>query len=221
MPPPIDPFVAYVNPLIHVNPGESDLFGLPQGMILHGAIVGDGACLFRSVSYAICDSQILYILYREKALEYISTHAGEFEEDILRIWNQTVEQYVNFMKPNSVFGDEIMVIALCLYLNVSIRLFQKGFLINSMNFIPTDGNATRLVNIYLDLEAYHYDCVLSAPLSDHLIAESSVEEFAKDFQEESNNFQRKKRINNDTIENDVEEFIVILKRTKNGISDSD
>jgi hypothetical protein len=38
-----------------------------------GAIVGDGACLFRSVSCAIGEFQNLSIFYRQQALESIST----------------------------------------------------------------------------------------------------------------------------------------------------
>ena len=96
--------------------------------------------------------------------KYISTHAAQFEADILQMSKRTVDQYVAYMTPHTRFGDDIMVIALCLYLDVSITLFQKGSkTINSCTFSPVQGT-TKHVNLYIDLYGEHYDSVLSAPL---------------------------------------------------------
>ena len=150
----------YSNQLIQVNAGQVNLKALPNGKRLHGKIVGDGACLFRSVSYAICQSQSLYLVYREKALEFILDHAADFTNDIQQMTQKTVHDYVEYMKPDFRFGDQIMVIALSLYLNVSVTVFQKGLtLINSLTFSPRN-SVSQHVDIYLDLYNAHYDCLV-------------------------------------------------------------
>ena len=146
--------------------GQVNMKALPNGKRLHGKIVGDGACLFRSVSYAICQSQSLYLVYRGKALEFILNHAADFTNDIQQMTQKTVHDYVEYMKPDFRFGDQIMVIALSLYLNVSVTVFQKGLtLIDSLTFSPRNGIISQHVDIYLDLYNAHYDCLVADELS--------------------------------------------------------
>ena len=89
-----------------------------------------------------------------------------FEADIEQMSGRTVEQYVGYMEPDFIFADQIMVIALCLYLDVSITLFQKGLeTINACTFAPVHSHLTKHLNIYLDLYGSHYDCILSSPVA--------------------------------------------------------
>ena len=125
-------------------------------------------------------------------MKYISDNPSDFEEDILTMTGMSVEDYVTYMNPHIRFGDQIMVIALCLSLEVSITLYQKcRTFIDVCTFAPRSGNMNKHAELYLDLYGKHYDCVLSAPLADQvsnysqnlsasLNAESSVEEFAKE-----------------------------------------
>ena len=75
---------------------------------------------------------------------------------------KTVHDYVDYMKPDYRFGEQIMVIALCLYLNVSVTVFQKGrTFIDSFTFSPRNGIVSQHVEIYLDLYNAHYDCLIA------------------------------------------------------------
>ena len=164
-----------------------------MGKLLHGYIDADGGCLFSALSYALSESQSLSQFYRSYALKYISDNPADFADDIYTMTKMTVPDYITYMTPHIRFGDQIVLIALCLSLEVSITLYQKGdSLIDVCNFAPRTGNFTKNAELYLDLCGYHYDCVLavvqvpshqvshySQDLSATSNADSSVEFFEK------------------------------------------
>jgi len=39
---------------------------------------------------------------------------------------KSVQEYVNYMTPDHAFGDDIMIIAMCLDFNASITVFIQG-----------------------------------------------------------------------------------------------
>ena len=159
----------YSNPHVVVSPGPVNLISLPDEKFLHGSIDADGGCLFSAISYALSESQSLSKAYRAFALKYISDNPSYFEEDIFMETKMTVPDYITYMTPHFRFGDQVMVLALCLSLEVSITLYQKGrSLIDVCTFAPRTGNITQHAELYLDLYGYHYDCVLSAPLADQV-----------------------------------------------------
>ena len=158
---------GYSNILIDVTPGQVNLPTLPLGKYLHGSINADGGCLFSALSYSLSESQSLSEAYRAFALKFISDHPDDFKDDIFTETKKSVEEYVEWMSHHFRFGDQIMLIALCLSFEVSITLYQKGrrSFIDVYTFAPRTGNTTHHAELYLDLYGYHYDCILSSPLA--------------------------------------------------------
>jgi hypothetical protein len=102
-------------------------------------LMADGACLFNSVSYAISGDQTLAYIYRIKALKYITDNAKEFQEDIQNMTGKAVPEYVKYMTPDHAFGDDIMIIAMCLDFNASISVFIQGrTTIESVTYSPSN-----------------------------------------------------------------------------------
>ena len=161
-----EPQFQYLNPLIVVQPGPNQGKN-PHQMRLYGKIVGDGNCLFRSVAHALGDHQDLHQRYRQDALSYISANAAHFAQDIHRFHDgQAVEEYVRSMTPDRVYGDDLMIIALCLKLNVSITLYQTASAgnISSTRYAPSAPDPERRhLDIHLDLVREHYECYEPSP----------------------------------------------------------
>lgn len=110
----------------------------------------------------MCESQALYKFYRERALIYILEHSEDFKKDIELMNENTVQSYVKFMTPDYIFGDHIILISLCLYLDVSIRVFQKTRdAIDYCIFRPSHGRERKEIEIYLDLGSSHYECIIT------------------------------------------------------------
>ena len=96
-------------------------------------------------------------------MKFITDHPADFKDDIFTMTKMSVEEYVEHMTPHFRFGDQIMVIALCLSFEVSITLYQKGRLqsfIDVCIFAPRSGSHKNHAEIFLDLYGYHYDCLL-------------------------------------------------------------
>ena len=146
-------------------------------------MMADGACLFNSVSYAISGEQTLAYMYRIKALKYITDNAKEFQEDIQNMTGKSVQEYVKYMTIDHAFGDDIMIIAMCLDFNASITVFIQGrTTIESVTYSPSNpigGQVTHEVKIYLKLgdrhSCPHYNCIVES-LSDNVIGSPVVTE---------------------------------------------
>jgi hypothetical protein len=69
------------------------------------------------------------------------------------------------MSRNGIFGDAIMIMAMCIALNASITVYyvKKTDTFDSITLLPMfpkDDKVDHYVNIYLDLVGTHYDCLL-------------------------------------------------------------
>ena len=79
------------------------------------------------------------------------------------IFKKSVTAYAEEMRPDKVYGDAIMIIALCLSLEISIVVYQQDSLkLETCKYRPTF-NLKQHVEIYLDLNRKHYECILDRP----------------------------------------------------------
>jgi hypothetical protein len=118
----------------------------------------------------------LHISTELKALKYITDNAKEFQEDIQNMTGKAVPEYVKYMTPDHAFGDDIMIIAMCLDFNASITVFIQGrTTIESVTYSPSnpiDVQVTHEVKIYLKLGDRHscpdYNCIVESLLVDDI-----------------------------------------------------
>ena len=80
---------------------------------------------------------------------------------------KSVQEYVNYMTPDHAFGDDIMIIAMCLDFNASITVFIQGrTTIESVTYSPSnpiDDQVTHEVKH----SCPHYNCIVeSLPVDD-------------------------------------------------------
>jgi hypothetical protein len=156
----------FQNPFITVSPGLINL-ALPNGKYRH-PIIGDGNCLFRSICFALSGHQNQYSEYRKNAVDYIVNHSSDFKDDIYLMRKKSVTEYAQDMRKNGVYGEDIMIIALCLSLEISITVYQKDAQkLETCEYRPTfnykQQTSNKLVEIYLDLNLKHYECILDSP----------------------------------------------------------
>ena len=152
----------FQNPFVTVSPGLINLAALPNGKYLH-PIIGDGNCLFRSVSFALSGHQNLFIDYRKNSVDYILNHSSDFKDDIYLMHKTSVSAYAQEMRKNGVYGESIMIIALCLSLEISIIVYQKDSQkLETCEFKPSF-NYKQQVEIFLDLNRKHYECLVDRP----------------------------------------------------------
>ena len=103
-------------------------------------------------------------------MEYITDNAKDFQEDIQSMTGKSVQEYVKYMTPDHAFGDDIMIIAMCLDFNASITVFIQGrTTIESVTYSPSnpiDGQVTHEVKIYLKLgdrhSCPHCNCIVES-----------------------------------------------------------
>ena len=164
----------FQNPFITVSPGLINL-ALPNGKYRH-PIIGDGNCLFRSICFALSGQQDHYSAYRKNAVDYILNHSDDFKDDIWMMHKTSVSAYAQEMFQDRIYGESIMVIALCLSLEISITVYQKDSKkLETCEYIPTF-NYQQHVEIFLDLNRKHYECILPTASHDlHFSSSSSAQ----------------------------------------------
>ena len=150
------------NPFVTVSPGLINLDDLPNGKYRH-PIIGDGNCLFRSICFGLSGHQDHYSENRNNVVTYILSRCNDFKDDIYLMHKKSVTEYVQEMRQDRVYGDAIMIIALCLSLSISVVVYQKdAHKIETCEYRPTF-NYQQHVEIYLDLNSKHYECILNTP----------------------------------------------------------
>ena len=106
-------------------------------------IIGDGNCLFRSLSQQTKASQKYHIFIDKK---YLLTDAN-ISTNYLTI-DQIFNIYVNQMRKNSTYGDQACIEAFSTLKNVSIRIFYpKLILINTITPKNQQLPPTRIINL--------------------------------------------------------------------------
>ena len=126
-------------------------------------IIGDGNCLFRSLSQQRKASQKYHYIYRQEICDFIENNPDLFND--MRIYlpylltdanistnNLTIDQmfniYVNQMRKNSTYGDQACIEAFSTLKNVSIRIFDpKLILINTITPKNQQLPSTRIINL--------------------------------------------------------------------------
>jgi hypothetical protein len=88
----------------------------------------------------------------------------------------SVSAYAQEMFQDRIYGESIMVIALCLSLEISITVYQKDSKkLETCEYIPTF-NYQQHVEIFLDLNRKHYECILPTASHDlHFSSSSSAQ----------------------------------------------
>ena len=184
----------YQNPSISISDAQ-DIPELPHGLIVSKQVEGDGNCLLRAICLAHFGSQSGHARLRQQAIEYICSHPQQFIQDITFLCQCSLEDYCSRMSQNSVFGDDILLMACCILLGVKVQLYtihshlKAGRVIENLStctFSPVKGS-TDTICIHLDtgdsrqvrqgnivirneqIRAPHYDTLamtLRKPLSD-------------------------------------------------------
>ncbi|KAJ3103172.1 hypothetical protein HK100_004251 [Physocladia obscura] len=142
------------NPLIRIS-HAADLQLLPNNLKPSGFVVGDGSCLPRSILLALTGSQDGYQQLRQSVVQRILSSELQFEPDIRRMYNCTVNDYCTRMADVFEFGDIIFVMAAALVLEVEIQVFTFSSNLNgassltSQTFTPSH-QLTSTIQIHLD-----------------------------------------------------------------------
>ena len=79
--------------------------------------MGDGICLFRSLSLLI-DGNINYRILREEAVKYICTNWEHFHSFIP---NSTMQEYQTYMGRDGTYGGNVELVAISELYNVAIN----------------------------------------------------------------------------------------------------
>ncbi|KAJ3120234.1 hypothetical protein HK100_012889 [Physocladia obscura] len=145
------------NPLIRIS-HAADLQLLPNNLKPSGFVVGDGSCLPRSILLVLTGSQNGYQQLRQSVVQRILSSELQFEPDIYRLYNCSVDDYCTRMADVFEFGDIIFVMAAALVLEVEIQVFtfssdQNGASsLTSQIFTPSH---RRISTIQIHLDSGH------------------------------------------------------------------
>lgn len=118
-------------------------------------ILPDGNCQFRSVSYCLCNSEKLYKRIKKNAINYIIDHKELFSNYIYDI---TFEKFINNISKEDEWGDEITLLAISLYLNIEINVYNKhtNEKISTYNDLNKE---IKKIYLYFDNLLCHYDAI--------------------------------------------------------------
>ncbi len=114
--------------------------------------------MLRAICLAHSGSQSGHAKLRLQAIGYIRSHPQQFIQDITFLCQCSVEVYCSKMSQNSVFGDDILLMACCILLGVNVQLYtlnshlQNGSLIENLSrctFSPVKGSV-QTIRIHLD-----------------------------------------------------------------------
>ncbi|KAJ3125259.1 JmjC domain-containing histone demethylation protein 1 [Physocladia obscura] len=136
------------NPLVQIS-NAADLITLPNGLKPSGLVIGDGSCLSRT------GSQDGYQQLHQSVVQLLRSSRLQFEPEIYRIYNCSMDDYCTRMARNCEFGDIIFIMASALVLEVEIQVFTFSSNQNGAStllfqtFTPTHPH-TSTIQIHLD-----------------------------------------------------------------------
>eukprot|EP00919_Chromeraceae_sp_WS-2016_P019354 GHVR01046142.1.p1 GENE.GHVR01046142.1~~GHVR01046142.1.p1 ORF type:complete len:437 (-),score=67.14 GHVR01046142.1:87-1397(-) len=97
-------------------------YAIPQGYEMH-TIIGDGNCIFRTFAHQLESNQDNYKEYREWCVDHMRQNAQRFQQFITN--DKTLDQYLEEMSRDRVWGDHTEIQALAAYLEVNIIIYQE------------------------------------------------------------------------------------------------
>ncbi len=130
-------------------------------------VIGDGNCLFRSFAMAIGeDIGIDYRQMREIAIMFVREHKDFIEfGQITHDWGDlsnynNCESWVNYMKEDKVWGDLLVVRALCGFFQKRVTILLPTVVDESMRTIVAGDHYHMNGSIQLVLRGNHYTVIM-------------------------------------------------------------
>lgn len=117
-------------------------------------ILGDGNCQYRSIEYFL---NIPYKQLKMNALQYIQDNKEYFSDFIFDF-----DEYLENMKKNNTYGDEITLMAMSLDNDIIINVYNLNFeIINNYGLLgSSEFESETKVNIIYNQIILHYDALL-------------------------------------------------------------
>lgn len=126
-----------------------------QGFILT-KIQGDGNCMFRAIADLVVNNEDKHKHYRELAVQYISLKKEHFQS-FLTTNEGSIQQYLDTMSKNAVWGGHIELLALSAALNRSIYVYNDKQECNIIkNQSPSNSTSIPALHLAFDTTRFHY-----------------------------------------------------------------
>ncbi|PXF49446.1 OTU domain-containing protein 3 [Gracilariopsis chorda] len=95
----------------------------PKGLSIRD-VANDGNCFFRAVSDQLYGCEDEHVNLRQLACDYLQQHADHYQHFIDE--EQSFDEYVNEMRNDAVWADNLELQAISMACNVNIRVHQSG-----------------------------------------------------------------------------------------------
>lgn len=95
----------------------------PRGLVIRD-VANDGNCFFRAVSDQLYGCEDEHPNLRQLACDYLQQHADHYQHFIDE--EQSFDEYVNEMRNDAVWADNLELQAISMACNVNIRVHQSG-----------------------------------------------------------------------------------------------
>jgi len=119
---------------------------------------GDGNCTFRAAAYLLFGSQNEHLKLRQLVADYLEKEESHFK-DFMPTCETSYKEYVNKIRTNATWGDEIEIAAISEIFTKKIEIYKRnGNFLNLLNTcndqIIGDGEPLRLL-----YSGNHYDAI--------------------------------------------------------------